>query len=275
MELSEDFLSKAFQEDLSELGDLTTLSLMPKDQKGEGQIICKEDLVLCGLPFAQQVFSYLDPDCVWTPLACDGDQISKGSSVAKVQSSLSYLLQAERIALNFLQRLSGIASLTAQYVKQTQGSKTKILDTRKTLPLYRKLEKYAVRMGGGLNHRMGLFDQMMIKDNHVVGRSIEECVSIAKKAHPDVFLVVEIHQLDQIEPAIAAGADRLLLDNMDNPMIQRAQDLIASRVPIEVSGGVSLERIASLCELGVDMISVGALTHSARASDLSFSIRPI
>ncbi|MEZ4704092.1 MAG: carboxylating nicotinate-nucleotide diphosphorylase [Bdellovibrionota bacterium] len=275
MRVRKEFLAQAFAEDLGEEGDITSLALISKQEMGFGRILAKQDLRLCGIDIAYQVFSFLQPKIQWTQYFHDGEEVEKGNVIATVEGPLHQLLSSERIALNLLQHLSGISTLTAEYVSKTIGTKVKILDTRKTLPLYRDLEKYAVRMGGGMNHRMGLYDQMMIKDNHVHQVNMLETVQTARVQYPHTFLIVEIHRHDQIEPAIQGGADRLLLDNMDDEQLKKAIEIIQGRVPIEISGGITLEKIALLSLMNIDYISVGAITHSVKSCDISLKIERI
>jgi nicotinate-nucleotide pyrophosphorylase (carboxylating) len=271
--LADAWWAQAFQEDIGD-GDKTTLATIASDAQGQAYFLAKQKLTLCGTDLADQAFAYIGhPASIdWT--AQDGDILDQGQVFGTLSGPVATMLQGERTVLNLLQRLSGIATQTRLYTQLTQGSSTVILDTRKTLPLYRSLEKYAVACGGATNHRFGLYDQMMIKDNHIQANQgdVARTVAKAKAQYPDVFLVVEIAHPDQIEPAIEQGADRLLLDNMDNDQIKHCQSLIQKRVPIEVSGGVTLERIPSLVALEVDAISVGAITHSATAVDISMKI---
>ncbi len=270
-----DLIRQGLAEDIGS-GDITSQAVVPSDLKGRGEIRAKERLILAGIDVAAEVFSSLDSALLVTPLAKDGNRIEIGQSVLSVEGSYRSILGGERVALNFLARLCGIATLTSEYVKAVGKGKTKILDTRKTLPLYRELEKYAVGMGGGENHRKGLFDEILIKENHLAAcaGSVGEAVAHARKAQPKVRLVVEITQPKEVEPAIEHGADRLLLDNMSNSEIETCMVAVQGRVPVEVSGGIARERVSALAQIGVDYISVGALTHSARAIDLSMEIQP-
>lgn len=267
------FLRKALAEDIGK-GDITTDSLVSKKQMGKGVFLAKQDLVLSGTFLISEIFRLLDRNIQVKLNYQDGDHIPKGTQFGFVSGPFHALLKGERTVLNLLQRLSGISTLTYQYKKKIKGHKTEILDTRKTLPTFRKLEKYAVRMGGGTNHRIGLYDQMLIKDNHIAAckGNIEKATQKARKAHPYKKLVVEIQKPEQIEPAIQGGADRLLLDNMTNAQIKNCMKLVRKRVPIEISGQVHLGRISQLSKMGVDYISVGAITHSAPAADISFKV---
>jgi|JI10StandDraft_1071094.scaffolds.fasta_scaffold330143_2 nicotinate-nucleotide pyrophosphorylase (carboxylating) len=274
--ISAAFLKSALKEDLGR-GDITTDSLISKKQMGKGHFLAKQDLVLSGSFLISRIFHLLDRKIKISLNYQDGDFIKKGTRFGEVTGPFHSLLKGERTTLNLLQRLSGISTLTHRYNGKIKGHKTKILDTRKTLPIYRHLEKYAVRMGGGVNHRIGLYDQMLIKDNHIAacGGNIEKATQKARRSHPTKKLVVEIQTPDQIEPAIEAGADRLLLDNMTNAQIKKCMKLVRKRVPIEVSGQVNLGRISQLSRIGVDFISIGAITHSAPAADISLKIVPI
>lgn len=274
--VSNDFLKKALAEDIGR-GDITTDALVSKKQLGKGVFLAKQDLVLSGTFLISRIFHLLDRKIEIKLHYKDGDHIPAGTRFGELLGPFHALLKGERTVLNLLQRSSGISTLTYQYKKKIKGRKTEILDTRKTLPGYRSLEKYAVRMGGGTNHRIGLYDQMLVKDNHIAacGGDIEKATIKARKAHPYKKLVVEIQKPEQIEAAIEGGADRLLLDNMTNTQIKHCMKLIRKRVPIEVSGQVNPGRIAQLSRIGVDYISVGAITHSAPAADISLKIAPI
>ena len=262
----------AITEDIG-LGDLTSQGLLPEDLELHGRIIAKGAGVIAGLPIAEVVFTSVDPDLQFTPRMYDGDRVSLGDLLAEVVGPGRGMLAAERTALNFLQQLSGIATLTRSFVDAVAGTKAIILDTRKTHPGYRVLEKYAVRMGGGQNHRMSLNDMLLIKDNHIeaVG-SIRAAVERARAANPDLSIEVEVRNLDQLREALTMDVDRIMLDNMDLDETRTAVRLSAGRLPLEASGGVTLERVADIAETGVDYISIGALTHSAPALDLSMLI---
>jgi nicotinate-nucleotide pyrophosphorylase (carboxylating) len=268
-----DLIKRALDEDLGR-GDITTDSVVPAGQTSTATLQAKEDLVVAGLGVAGGVFLTVDRTLEIRAKVRDGAFAKKGDLLMVVKGRTRSILKAERVALNFLQRLSGIATLTRRFVDRTKGTRTKILDTRKTVPLFRHLEKYAVRMGGGVNHRFGLFDAVLIKDNHIaaMGGSVGDCVKRARAMQPGNLLVVEVTRPDQIEEAIGAGADRLLLDNMPDARISASLKKIRKRVATEVSGGVTLERVRRLAKLGVDYISVGALTHSAKAADISLEL---
>lgn len=255
-------------------GDLTSTLLIPEDQKGRGVILAKEEGVLAGLEVAQAVFHRVDGRIAFTPLARDGDPLLPGLEVARLEGPLRGILAGERLALNLLQRLSGIATLTRRYVEAVRGTQAIILDTRKTTPGLRALEKYAVRVGGGRNHRFGLFDGILIKDNHIraVG-GVQEAVRRARSQAPHYLKVeVEVTSIEELEEALEAGAELILLDNMDLETLKEAVGRAKGRALLEASGRMSLERVREVAETGVDYISVGALTHSARALDLSLEL---
>ena len=259
----------ALAEDIGS-GDVTSDSVLPGDLILHGRIIAKKAGVIAGLPLAAAVFQRVDPALRLVMRLPDGARVRPGDVVAEVSGPARGMLAAERTALNFLQRLSGIATLTRAFVDAVAGSGATILDTRKTHPGYRVLEKYAVRMGGGQNHRMGLYDMVMIKDNHIdAAGSISAAVERARAAHPDLPVEVEVRSLDELRQVLPLGVDRILLDNMDLEQMRAAVELTAGQTPLEASGGVTLENVAAIAATGVDYISVGALTHSAPALDLS------
>ena len=268
-----DIVARALAEDIGP-GDITTAATVAPDAECRAEIVAKAEGVIAGLGVARLVFGMLDPQIEFHEVVVDGGRVSEGMTVARVSGNTRALLAAERTALNFLQRMSGIASLTAEYVEAAEGTDARIIDTRKTAPGLRLLDKYAVRMGGGRNHRVGLFDGVLIKDNHLrAAGGVGEAVRRARKAaHHLVKVEVEVQTLEEVEEGVAAGADVILLDNMDLDNVSRAVDLVAGRCEIEVSGGVTLETVRALAECGVDYISAGALTHSAPALDLSLEI---
>ncbi len=255
-------------------GDITTSLVVDPATLGVAEIVAQESGVLCGLPVAMAVFQELDATLTWEACAPEGSRVEPRQAVARLTGRLSSILSAERLALNLLQRLSGIATLTRAFVEAVAGTGVAILDTRKTTPGMRLLEKYAVRIGGGRNHRFGLFDGILIKDNHIrAAGGVTQAVRRAKCAAPHPLVVeVEVTTLEELEEALAAGADWILLDNMDLDTMREAVRRVAGRAKIEASGGVTLERVRAIAETGVDAISVGALTHSARALDLSLEI---
>lgn len=261
------FIDTAFTEDVGS-GDVTAESVIPEEAKLTATMNAREELVLAGLPLMLPIFARLDPDIDVNLYAKDGDKLAAGSKIATITGSARALLTAERTALNILQHLSGIATLTRTYVDQIAGTKAKLLDTRKTIPGLRKLAKYAAACGGATNHRMGLFDAVMIKDNHIAAAgSVATAVSAAKSAG-QTQIQVECDTLDQVYEALDAGATNLLLDNMSNQQLKQAIAIVDGQIPLEASGGVTLDTIAAIARTGVDYISVGRLTQSAPAIDI-------
>ncbi len=264
---------RALAEDLG-WGDVTTEATVDASLRARGIILAKCDCVIAGLDIAAEAFSQLDPAVAFTKHVDDGQRCSSGTTVATVRGSAAAMLTAERTALNFLQRLSGIASVTRRYVDAAAGGIT-VLDTRKTTPTLRVLEKYAVRAGGATNHRSGLDDGILIKDNHIrLGGGIAEVVRKMKDARLEMPIEIEAQNLEQVDQAVAAGVDIILIDNLPLEEIRVAVRKIAGRAKVELSGGITLERIAELARTGADYVSVGALTHSAPAVDLSFELEP-
>lgn len=266
-------IETALQEDIG-TGDVTSDALIPENAEGRGYVTAKEELVLAGLKVAGRVFHYLDSGVTFTPLCQDGDAVSAGTRVIEVAGNLAVLLKAERTALNFLQHLSGIATLARSWVEILSGTGARLVDTRKTIPGLRMLEKYAVRVGGAHNHRIGLFDGVLIKDNHIVAcGGIAEAVRRAREnTHHLIRIEVETTDLDEVGQALTAGADVIMLDNMDLPRIREAVKFINGRAVVEVSGSVDKQQLREIAEAGADIISAGFLTHSARAVDLSMRI---
>ncbi len=267
-------IDMALAEDIG-TGDITTDYLISRHSQGRGIIVAKEDLVLCGLDIAKTVFQRLDPTVHLHSAHKDGAEIACGETVLVLEGSLRALLTAERPALNFLQRLSGIATHVRTYVKALKHHRARLVDTRKTIPGWRVLEKYAVRMGGAHNHRMGLFDGVLIKDNHIAAcGGIRQAVTAARKQISHLIKIeVEVSDLAGVHEALESGVDVIMLDNMDIPHIREAVSVIQSRAVVEVSGGVTMKHLSDLADTGVDLISVGALTHAARAVDLSMRIQ--
>ncbi len=263
-------IMSALREDITS-EDVTTNSVMPFAQAGEVDLICKEDGVVCGLQVFERTFTLLDENVRVEFYAADGDNVKKGQLIAKVYGDIRTLLCGERTALNYLQRMSGIATYTRQVASLLCGTKTKLLDTRKTTPNNRIFEKYSVRVGGGKNHRYNLSDGVLLKDNHIgAAGGVKEAVLAAKEYAPFVRKIeVEVENLDMVKEAVEAGADIIMLDNMTHEQLAEAISYIAGRAEIEVSGNVTRENIARLTDLGVDYISSGALTHSAPILDLS------
>ena len=266
-----DLVRRALAEDVG-AADITTRAIVPSSLVASGTIVAKESCVLAGMPVAQAVFDEVDPAVTWRAERQDGDRCEAGTVVARLRGSAASLLTAERTALNFLQHLSGIATLTRDFVDAVEGRLT-ILDTRKTVPTLRALAKYAVRCGGGTNHRFGLHDGILIKDNHIrIAGSIADAVQRARAAEGGRLIEVEAETVDQIDEAVAAGADVVMLDNFDDAAVAAAIGRIAGRARVELSGSMTLDRVRRLATSGADCISVGALTHSARAVDLSLDL---
>jgi len=264
-----DFVRRVLAEDLGEGGDVTSNATIGADVRFSAGLAAREPIVVAGLEVAEAFFRALDRDVSANSLVSDGDRVEAGAVLMQLSGNARAMLAAERPALNTLQHLSGIATLTGRYVDAIEGTGAILLDTRKTIPGLRVLEKYAARMGGAHNHRMRLDDGVLIKDNHVaVAGGVGPAVSAAKKANTGLQVQVEVDRIEQIEEALAAGADRLLLDNMDPPTLRRAVALVAGRVPLEASGGVRLDTIRAIAETGVDFISAGRITQSAPAVDI-------
>ncbi len=262
---------RALAEDLG-WGDVTTEATVDAFLHARGIILAKSDCVIAGLDVAAETFRQLDPGAIFTSKVVDGARCTPGAVVAEVRGSAAAMLTAERTALNFLQRLSGIASITRRYVDAAGGTIT-VLDTRKTTPTLRVLEKYAVRAGGGTNHRAGLDDGILIKDNHIrLGGGVAEVVRKMKAARQEMPIEIEAQSLQQVDEAVAAGADLILVDNLPIEDVREAVRRIAGRAKIEVSGGITLDRIPDLSRTGAHYVSIGALTHSAPAADLSFEL---
>jgi nicotinate-nucleotide pyrophosphorylase (carboxylating) len=268
-----ELIARALAEDIGH-GDLTTASLIPADLQASGVFIAKSPGVLAGIDVSRAVYTYLDPDTAFEAFKTDGDTLAKGDIIAKVSGKASVLLTGERVALNFMQRLSGIASKTRRMVELIKYLPAELIDTRKTTPGLRVLEKYAVKVGGARNHRFGLYDGVLIKDNHIkaVG-SIARAVSDARKNVPHtVKIEVEVDDLDQLQQALEARADIILLDNMDIEQMKKAVEITAGRAQLEASGGINEESLVEVAKSGVDLISSGALTHSATSLDISFDL---
>ena len=265
----DDFVQRALAEDLGTGGDVTSTATIPADAKFTAEMNCRQSIVVAGLDIAAAFFRALDPAVEIDQPVADGAWVERGTVLMRLSGLARAMLTAERPALNTLQHLSGIATLTRSYVDAIDGTGAILLDTRKTIPGLRAVEKYAALMGGAQNHRMRLDDGVLIKDNHVaVCGGVAEAVRRAKAANTGLPVQVEVDRIDQIEPALAAGADRLLLDNMDPAKLREAVKLVAGRVPLEASGGVTLETIRFLAETGVTYISVGRITQSAPAVDI-------
>lgn len=273
-ELIDDLLTLAFAEDVGD-GDHTTLSTIPADEIGRQRLIIKEEGILAGVEIARMVFKKFDPELKMTVYINDGAHVKPGDVAFVVEGRVQSLLQTERVMLNIMQRMSGIATTTARYQKELEGLRTKVLDTRKTTPGMRMLEKEAVKIGGGCNHRIGLFDMILIKDNHVdFAGGIPQAVSAARKycteTGRDLKIELEVRNTEEILQALEAGVDRIMLDNFTPERTREAVKLINGRCEIESSGGITLETLRAYGECGVDFISVGALTHSVKGLDMSF-----
>ena len=263
----------AFEEDIG-IGDITTEATVPPAQQGIGILLAKSGGVVAGLPVAERVFAKLDETLSFRGLVTDGDAVKAGAPIAEVQGSAKTILIGERTALNFLQRLSGIATLTAQFVEAVAGYDTKIVDTRKTAAGWRAVQKYAVRVGGGQNHRFGLYDGVLIKDNHIVAAGgIGNAVQHARQVVPHTAKIeVEVETVEQVDEALKAGVDILLLDNMPPGIMKRVVQEVGDRAVTEASGGITLEQVKAVAATGVNLISVGALTHSAMPMDISLTL---
>lgn len=266
------FIEKAIEEDLG-TGDITSELLIPSERKATAMVVAKCDAVLAGMPFALEAFDIIDKDIKTNVFASEGAKVRKGDIIAEINGPARSILAGERVFLNILQRLSGVATLTNKFVMAVRGTKTKILDTRKTQPCMRAMEKYAVSMGGGRNHRFGLYDAILIKDNHIeaVG-SIKEAVKRAKGGRHLSKIEVEVENLKEFREALKAGADVVMLDNMPVSEMKKAVELREGNVLLEASGNVTLENVREIAETGVDFISIGALTHSAPSADISLKI---
>jgi nicotinate-nucleotide pyrophosphorylase (carboxylating) len=269
--LVEQAVATALEEDLGGVGDITTNAIIPPDAQGDASIIVRKPGVIAGLDLAAASFKSLDPDVRFTRIVEDGSKVEAGATIARIAGKTRALLTGERTALNFFGRLSGIATLTAGYVAAVEGTHAKIVETRKTTPGLRALEKYAVRCGGGTNHRFGLYDAVLVKDNHIAAAGgLAEALNAVRTAVGHLVKIeVEVDTLDQLEKVLRFPIDAVLLDNMDAGTLKRAIALVKGRVITEASGGVTLESVREIAKTGVDLISVGALTHSARSLDSS------
>ncbi len=267
---ADELIRMALREDISS-EDVTTNSVMPEAQPGEVELICKQDGIICGMDVYERVFKILDEETVVEKYVKDGDEVKKGQLMAKVKGDIRVLLSGERVALNYLQRMSGIATYTNQVAGLLKGSKTVLLDTRKTTPNMRIFEKYAVKCGGGQNHRYNLSDGILLKDNHIgAAGSITKAIEMAKAYAPFVRKIeIETETLEQVKEAVEAGADIIMLDNMDVATMKEAVKIIDGRAKTECSGNVTKENIANIIDSGVDYVSSGALTHSAPILDIS------
>ncbi|MBN1649848.1 MAG: carboxylating nicotinate-nucleotide diphosphorylase [Bacteroidales bacterium] len=270
----EEIIKEALKEDIRE-GDHTSLSTIPVGSKGKAQLLVKENGIIAGVEIAKLVFSEVDPTLKFSKFIEDGTKVKVGDIVFELEGSSVSILSGERLALNFMQRMSGIASITSVYAEQIKDQKTKLLDTRKTTPLLRELEKMAVKLGGGENHRMGLYDMIMIKDNHVdfaggIAQAIDACKAYLKEKKLDLNIEIEVRNLKELKQVLAKGGiHRIMLDNFSVDAMKEAVDMIQGKYETEASGGITLETIRNYAKTGVDFVSVGALTHHIKSLDLS------
>ena len=273
--LLRDVLLNAIREDVGS-GDITSRSTIPESARAAGAYRSKQPLVVAGIEVIQEIVRLVDSDLEFKSIACDGTLVPSGAILAEIRGSARSILTAERTSLNLLQRMCGIATLTRQYVDKIQGTRARIVDTRKTVPGLRVLDKYAVTCGGGMNHRMGLFDGVLIKNNHLAFHaSAADAIAEARRHLGHLVKIeVEVRSLDELRTALDAGADVILLDNVDPAQTRKAVELVAGRVPLESSGGITLETVRSFAEAGVDYISIGALTHSVPAVDIHLRVTP-
>ena len=271
----------ALSEDLADRGDTTSKSVIPADARAFGVLYAKSDCVLAGLAVAEAVFKKLDPECEFKYILHDGDKCPAKTVIAEITGNAVAMLTAERTALNFIQRLCGVATMANAYAASVKDSAMKVLDTRKTTPGWRNLEKYAVAVGGASNHRIGLFDRIMIKDNHRELAALEgdgaitRAVARARKAYPELEIEVETDTLEEVREAAASGAEYIMLDNMSDDMMREAVAIVAGRAKLEASGGITLERLPRIGKIGVDFVSSGALTHSVKSMDISLDIEVV
>ena len=274
-ELNDRLIDLAFAEDIGD-GDHTTLCCIPADAMGESKLLIKEEGVFAGVDIAKEVFRRFDPTMEVEVYIQDGTHVKPGDIVMSVKGKIQSLLQTERLMLNILQRMSGIATMTAKYVKRLEGTKTRVLDTRKTTPGMRMLEKQAVKIGGGTNHRIGLFDMILLKDNHIdfaggIENAISRCHEYLKEKGKDLKIEIEVRDFAELQRVLDfGGVDRIMLDNFTPAETKKAVDMIAGRFETESSGGITFDTIRDYAEQGVDFISVGALTHSVKGLDMSF-----
>ena len=272
----DEYLLHTLKEDIT-YEDVSAKAVMPEDKKGKAELICKQSGIICGLDVFERAFKLLDENSRFESNFRDGDEVKKGELVGVIYGDIKALLSAERTALNYLQRMSGIATITREYANELKGYKTVLLDTRKTTPNMRPFEKHAVKVGGGTNHRYNLSDGVLLKDNHIgAAGSVKKAIELAREYAPFVRKIeIETETLEQVKEAVEAGADIIMLDNMDNETMKKAVEIIYGRAETECSGNVTKERLKSIAETGVDFVSCGALTHSAPIMDLSLkNLRP-
>ncbi|MBQ2367091.1 MAG: carboxylating nicotinate-nucleotide diphosphorylase [Bacteroidaceae bacterium] len=274
-ELIEKLIELSFAEDIGD-GDHTTLSSIPEDAMGENILIIKEDGVLAGVEMAKRIFAHFDKELAVEVLINDGAEVKKGDVAMRVSGKVRSLLQTERLMLNVMQRMSGIATMTRKYVKQLEGTNTRVLDTRKTTPGMRIMEKEAVKIGGGVNHRIGLFDMILLKDNHVdfaggIKQAIERAKEYCREKGKDLKIEIEVRNFDELQQVLdLGGVDRIMFDNFDTTATRKAVEMVAGRFETESSGGITFDTLRDYALCGVDFISVGALTHSVKGLDMSF-----
>ncbi len=273
----DDYILNTLKEDITS-EDVSTNAVMPEDKKGKADLICKQDGIICGLQVFERTFKLLDESSYFETDVKDGDFVKKGQLIGVIYGDVKVLLSGERTALNYLQRMSGIATITKEYVAELEGYNTVLLDTRKTTPNLRPFEKYAVKVGGATNHRYNLSDGVLLKDNHIgAAGSVKKAIEMAKAYAPFVRKIeIETETLEQVKDAVEAGADIIMLDNMDNETMKKALEIIDGRAETECSGNVTKERLKEIAEVGVDFVSSGALTHSAPIMDISLkNLKPI
>ncbi len=274
-ELNDQLIDLAFAEDIGD-GDHTTLCCIPEDVMGKSRLLIKEDGILAGIRIAKEIFHRFDPSMQVEVLIEDGTRVKPGDVAMVVSGKVRSLLQTERLMLNVMQRMSGIATMTARYVERLQGTRTRVLDTRKTTPGMRMLEKEAVKIGGGVNHRIGLFDMILLKDNHVdfcggIANALDRCAAYQKEKNLNLKVEIEVRSFDEIRQVMEhGGADRIMLDNFSVENTRKAVEMIGGKFEIESSGGITIDTMREYAECGVDYISVGALTHSVKGLDMSF-----
>lgn len=273
----DEYIWNTLREDITS-EDVSTNAVMPEDKQGRAELICKQDGIICGLDIFKRTFELLDETSRFETDVKDGDAVRAGQLIGVIYGDIKAILSGERTALNYLQRMSGIATITKEYMKELEGTSTTLLDTRKTTPNMRPFEKYAVTVGGATNHRYNLSDGVLLKDNHIgAAGSITKAVQMAKAYAPFVRKIeIETETLEQVQEAVDAGADIIMLDNMDNDMMKKAIEIIAGRAETECSGNVTKDRLKSIAEVGVDFVSCGALTHSAPIMDVSLkNLKPL
>ena len=274
-ELNDQLIDLACSEDIGD-GDHTTLCCIPEDVMGKSRLLIKEDGILAGIRIAKEIFHRFDPSMQVEVLIEDGTRVKPGDVAMVVSGKVRSLLQTERLMLNVMQRMSGIATMTARYVERLQGTRTRVLDTRKTTPGMRMLEKEAVKIGGGVNHRIGLFDMILLKDNHVdfcggIANALDRCAAYQKEKNLNLKVEIEVRSFDEIRQVMEhGGADRIMLDNFSVENTRKAVEMIGGKFEIESSGGITIDTMREYAECGVDYISVGALTHSVKGLDMSF-----